>query len=54
MRPGQACLERKTFSPDFIFGAAELFTAGCGELLGALLAVGCITLETVSANEGWV
>ena len=40
MRPRQACLERKTFSPDFIFGAAKLFTAGCGEVWEDLLAVG--------------
>jgi hypothetical protein len=40
MRPGQEYLERKLFSPDFNIGAAELFTEGCGELLGALLAFG--------------
>jgi len=40
MRPGQACLERKSFPVDFIFGAAELFTENCGELLEALLAFG--------------
>ena len=40
MRPRQECLERKTFSLHFIFGAAELFTEDCGELLGALLALG--------------
>jgi hypothetical protein len=38
MRPRQACLERKTFSPDFIVGAAELFTFGCGALDRVLLA----------------
>jgi len=39
MRPRQSCLERKTFSPDFIFSAAELFTDGeesPGKLLLAL------------------
>ncbi len=40
MRPWQDCLERKTFRPDFIGGAAELFTEGSGELPGALLAIG--------------
>ena len=40
MRPRQACLVRKTFSLDFIFGAAKLFTAGSGELGRTLLAVG--------------
>jgi hypothetical protein len=40
MRPGPACLERKTFSPDFIFDSAKLFTAGCGELFRALLTGG--------------
>jgi len=40
MRPWQACRERKTFSLDFTFGAAELFTEGCGELFEALLALG--------------
>ena len=38
MRPWQECLERKTFSLDFIFRAAELFTFGCGALDRALLA----------------
>lgn len=38
MRPGQACLERKTFSLDFIFRAAELFTFGSGALVWTLLA----------------
>jgi len=38
MRPGQACLERKSFSLDFIFRAAELFTFGCGALARTLLA----------------
>jgi len=38
MRPWRECLERKTFSLNFIFRAAELFTAGCGELFRALLA----------------
>ena len=40
MRPGQECLERKSVSRHFIFGAAELFTEGCGELPEALLALG--------------
>jgi len=40
MRPWQEYLERKSFSPDFIFGAAELFTEGSGELPGVLLALG--------------
>ena len=40
MRPWQACLERKSLPPDLCFGAAKLFTEGCGELLGALLALG--------------
>ena len=40
MRPWQTCLERKSFSLDFTFGAAELFTEGSGEVLGARLAVG--------------
>ena len=40
MRPWQACLGRKGFSLDFISAAAELFTDGCGELSGALLALG--------------
>jgi hypothetical protein len=40
MRPWPECLERKSFSLLFIFGAAELFTEDCGELLGALLALG--------------
>jgi hypothetical protein len=40
MRPGQECLERKTFSLDFNFVSAELFTDACGELLGALLVIG--------------
>jgi len=40
MRPGPECLERKTLSLLFIFGAAELFTEDRGELLGALLALG--------------
>jgi len=39
MRPWQACLERKTFSLDFIGGAAELFTEGSEELPRALLAL---------------
>jgi len=38
MRPWQGCLERKTFSPDFMFGAAELFTFGCGVSDEGLLA----------------
>jgi hypothetical protein len=38
MRPWQECLERKSFSLDFIFRAAELFTFGCGALERALLA----------------
>jgi len=40
MRPRQGCPERKTFSLDFIFGSAELFTEDCGELLEVLLALG--------------
>jgi len=40
MRPGQASLERKSFSRTFMIGAAELFTEGCGELFEALLALG--------------
>ena len=40
MRPWQECPERKTFSLDFIRGTAELLTEGCGELTGALLALG--------------
>jgi len=40
MRPRQVCLERKSLSPHFITAAAELFTADCGELAGALLARG--------------
>jgi hypothetical protein len=40
MRPWPECLERKTFSLPFIFGAAKLFTAGCAELFRDLLAVG--------------
>jgi hypothetical protein len=51
MRPEGLCLGRKTFSPTFIFGAPKLFTAGCGELLLALLASGSITLETVSVHD---
>ena len=38
MRPGPECLERKTFSLDFIFRAAELFTFGSGTLLQTVLA----------------
>jgi len=45
MRPTTTILGRK------IFGAAELFTGGCGELPGALLAAGGIPLETVSDAE---
>jgi hypothetical protein len=40
MRPGQGCLERKSFSLAFIAAAAELFTEVCGELFEALLALG--------------
>jgi hypothetical protein len=40
MRPEGLCPVRKSFSPQFILGDAQLFTAGCGELLRALLAVG--------------
>jgi hypothetical protein len=40
MRPWPECLERKSFSLDFITGVAELFTEDSGELLGALLALG--------------
>jgi hypothetical protein len=39
MRPWRECLERKSFSLDFITGAAELFTEDSGELR-ALLALG--------------
>src|SRR5579859_6594870 len=39
MRPWPECLERKTFSRNFMGRAAELFTAGCGGLFPALLAV---------------
>ena len=39
MRPWLVCLERKSFSLTFVMGAAELFTEGCGELPGALLAL---------------
>jgi hypothetical protein len=39
MRPWQTYLERKISSANFIFGAAEIFTEGCGELVGALLAL---------------
>ena len=49
MRPEELYLGRKTLSPADIFGAAKLFTAGCGERgAGALLAGGGTTLETVS------
>src|SRR5438552_13629655 len=40
MRPAGLCLGRKSFSPPFILGAAQLFTAGCGEIFGDLLASG--------------
>jgi hypothetical protein len=40
MRPWQVCLERKSFSLDFIFGAAKLFTVGCGELFRGFLPAG--------------
>jgi hypothetical protein len=40
MRPGKECLGRKSFSLQFIRGAAQLFTVGCAELLPALLAAG--------------
>jgi hypothetical protein len=41
MRPEEESLGRKSFSLQFIFGSAKLFTAGCGELCaGALLAGG--------------
>jgi len=40
MRPAGLCLGRKSFSLAFIFGATQLFTAGCGELDWALLASG--------------
>jgi hypothetical protein len=41
MRPEEASLGRKSFSLQFIFGSAKLFTAGCGELgADALLAGG--------------
>src|SRR5881394_3421921 len=44
MRPAGLCLGRKSFSPPFILGAAQLFTAGCGEFFGDLLASGSITV----------
>jgi len=40
MRPEEGCFGRKSFSLEFIFGAAQLFTVGCGELFRALLANG--------------
>ena len=40
MRPWLECRERKSFSPDFTFGVAKLFTDSCGELLGTLLVLG--------------
>jgi hypothetical protein len=40
MRPEEGCLGRKMLSASFMVGSAKLFTAGCGELLLALLAVG--------------
>jgi hypothetical protein len=40
MRPWRTCLERKTFSLDFIVPAAELFTEGCGERVEDFLALG--------------
>jgi hypothetical protein len=41
MRPEELCLGRKTFSLQFMFGSAKLFTGGCGERgAGALLAGG--------------
>jgi hypothetical protein len=51
MRPEAACLDRKFFSPEFIFRAAKLFTDACGELLLALLGICGITLETVSVSD---
>jgi hypothetical protein len=52
MRPGPECLGRKTFSPGFIGGTAQLFTVGSGQRLGALLADGRITVGTVSGRHG--
>ena len=40
LRSNRRCLVRKSFPLEFIFGAAELFTEGCGELLLALLTLG--------------
>jgi hypothetical protein len=40
MRPWLEYLDRKSFSLDFMAGAAQLFTVGCGELFRALLAAG--------------
>jgi len=40
MRPWRECLERKSFSLDFMTGAAKLFTDSCGELRRALLVLG--------------
>jgi hypothetical protein len=36
MRPEERCLDRKSFSLQFIDGAAELFTFGGGALGGTL------------------
>ena len=40
MPPEGFCLRCKTFSLTFIFDSAKLFTVGCGEGAGALLATG--------------
>jgi hypothetical protein len=40
MRPWRECLERKSFSLDFMTRAAKLFTDSCGELRRGLLVVG--------------
>jgi hypothetical protein len=40
MRPETLCLIRKSFSPEFLFESAQLFTAGSDELLRALLVGG--------------
>jgi hypothetical protein len=40
MRPWLGCLERTSFSLQFMTGAAKLFTVDCGELTEALLAAG--------------
>src|SRR5216683_2794285 len=50
MRPEQACLGRESFSPEFMFGAAKLFTSAAGRLLRERPRRCGITLETVSAK----